>query len=252
MAAAGMIRVARRVLARSNACLRFRRACLGIAVVLAGVAIPVRAQTLGFLPETDFYVKINSSMRTDLEAKDDRDAGVSTQFSIGPSIQFSLKPLLRLKNVKAFDLDDAKQRPLVVELGYRTLTAPDKPITNRMETIVTTNFPLKFAFHLSDRNRADLDWQNGAFSWRYRNKVTLDRTFAIHSYHLIPYAAGEFYYTSQYSKWSTTALFAGCLFPVGKHVQFDTYYEHENNTGKKENKQDQYMGLAAHFFFSIR
>src|SRR5208283_2588106 len=123
------------------------------------------AQTLGFLPETDVYLKINSSIRMDLEAKDDRDAGASTQFAIGPTIQFSLKPLVRLKNVKTFDLDDAKKRPLIVELGYRTLTAPDKPITNRMETIVTTNFPLKFAFHFSDRNRADLDWQNGAFTW---------------------------------------------------------------------------------------
>jgi hypothetical protein len=27
--------------------------------------------------------------------------------------------------------------------------------------------------------------------------------------------------------------YAGCLLPVGKHVQFNPYYEHDNETGKK-------------------
>lgn len=57
------------------------------------------------------------------------------------------------------------------------------------------------------------------------------------TYHLIPYIAGEGYYESQYGKWSTTALYAGCLFPVGHHVQFNSYYKHENNTGKHPNQQ---------------
>jgi hypothetical protein len=66
-------------------------------------------------------------------------------------------------------------------------------------------------FGISDRDRADLGWKNGSFTWRYRNKLNLARTFAIHSYHFIPYVAAEPYYESQYGKWSTTSLFAGCL-----------------------------------------
>ena len=108
-----------------------------------------------------------------------------------------------------------------------------------MIPVVTFNFPMKAALHLSDRNRADLDWKDGQFTWRYRNKLTLERTLSIYSYHLIPYIAAEPYYASQYGKWSTTALFAGCLFPVGKHVEFNTYYEHENNTGKRPNQSGQ-------------
>jgi hypothetical protein len=41
------------------------------------------------------------------------------------------------------------------------------------------------------------------------------------------------------------------LFPVGKHVQFDSYFEHENNTGKRPNKQDEEVGLALHLYFSL-
>jgi len=119
-----------------------------------------------------------------------------------------------------------------------------------METIVTIHFPIRAGLLLIDRNRADLDWKAGGFNWRYRNKLTIERTLAVHSYHLIPYVAAEPYYTSQYRKWSTTALYAGCLFPVGKHV-VNAYYEHENNTGKKPNRRDNDIGFATYFFFSL-
>jgi hypothetical protein len=91
-----------------------------------------------------------------------------------------------------------------------------------MLAAMTSNFPVKAGFALSDRNRADLDWKGGKFTWRYRNKLTIDRTFSIHSYRLIPYVAAEVYYVNQYNKWSTTSLYVGGLFPPGKHIQFDS------------------------------
>ena len=56
---------------------------------------------------------------------------------------------------------------------------------------MTFNFSLAAGILLSDWIRADLDWKNGIFSWRYRNKLSLGRTFAIRSYHFIPYVAAE-------------------------------------------------------------
>lgn len=219
---------------------------------LASLAwLPARAQETQFLPEVDAHLTLNSMFRTYVEAKDDRDGGDPTQFAIGPSIQLYLKPLLKLKKVTAFDLNDAKSRFLVLETGYRYITAPDAPPENRMLTAVTFNFPLNAGFLVTDRNRADLDWKNGIFTWRYRNKLTMERTFAIHSYHFIPYVAAEPFYESQYNKWSTTSLYAGCLFPVGKHVEFNSYYEHDNNTGKHPNQQVNSAGLALYLYFSV-
>lgn len=190
-------------------------------------------------------------LRAYLEAKNDRDGGDPTQFTIGPSLQFYAKPLLKLKNVTTFDLDDTRSRFLVLETGYRYITAPDAVPENRMVTAATFNFPMGAGIRISDRNRVDLDWKNGVFTWRYRNKLTLGRTVAIRSYHFIPYVAVEPYYESQYGKWSTTSLFAGCLFPVGKHVEFNTYYEHDNNTGKHPNQQVNSAGLALYLYFSV-
>jgi hypothetical protein len=135
--------------------------------------------------------------------------------------------------------------------GYRSITAPNAAPENRMETIATFHLPLKAGFLISDMNRADLDWKNGGFTWRYENKLTVERTFSIRSYHFIPYIAAEPYYESQYHKWSTTALYAGFRFPVGKHVVFNTYYEHENNTGKSPNQRQNYIGLALYLYFSL-
>jgi|SRR5579862_9153700 len=222
------------------------------ALVLFSFAwVPLQAQQDQFLPEIDAYLKVNPLVRTYFQAKYDRGGGDPVQATIGPSAQFYLKPLLKLKRISAFDLDDAKRRPLVIEAGYRYITAPDAAPKNRLLLAATSNFPTKGAVLITDRNRADLDWKAGALYWRYHNKLTLERTFAIHSYHFIPYVAGEPFYLSQYGKWSTTSLYAGCLLPVGKHVQLNTYYEHDNNTGKHPNEQVNSAGLELNLYFSV-
>jgi len=83
------------------------------------------------------------------------------------------------------------------------------------------NVAMKGRLLISDRNRADLDWMSSTFSWHYRNRITIERPATIRRYHLSPYGSAEFWYTSQYAKWSTTSIFAGCMFPIGKHVDFN-------------------------------
>ena len=63
------------------------------------------------------------------------------------------------------------------------------------------------------------------------------------SYKPAPYVSGEFFYLSQYHKWSTTALYAGALFPVGKRFSLDAYYEHQNLTGERPNRQLNQLGV---------
>jgi hypothetical protein len=141
---------------------------------------------------------------------------------------------------------------LVFTVGYRYLPqANEGPATNRIEPVVTLNFPLKGKFLLSDRNRGDLDWQRGKFSCRYRNLFQIEKSLRLRSYHPSPYASVEFFYESQYSKWSNTAIYAGCLFPIGKHLEFNPYYEHQNNTGNSPNQQLNQLGLMLNVFFAV-
>jgi hypothetical protein len=211
------------------------------------------AQAVQLLPEIDTYVKLISDLRVSFQAKETREAGDPVQAEIGPSLDFYLKPWIHLKSATEFDLDDSKSRPLVFTVGYRYLPqANDAPATNRMEPVVTLNFPMKARFLLSDRNRADLDWKSGTFWWRYRNRVQIERTLRIRSYHPAPYGSAELFYDSQYGKWSDTAIYLGCLFPIGKHGEFNPYYEHQNNTGKRPNQQLNQLGLMLNLYSSVR
>jgi hypothetical protein len=72
--------------------------------------------------------------------------------------------------------------------------------------------------------------------------MQIERRLTIGSYHTAPYAAVEFFYQSHYSKWSDTAIHAGCMFPVGTLV-FDSYYERQNKTGKSPNQRLNQLGL---------
>jgi hypothetical protein len=155
-------------------CLPFSSPPGGRLVLVCLACLPSRAQETQFLPEIDAHLELNSMFRTYLEAKNDRDGG-DPQFTIGPSLQFYRKPLIKLKNVTTFDLDDTRSRFLVLETGYRYITAPDAAPENRMVTAVTFNY-LGAGIRISDRNRADLDWKNGSFTRRYRNKLNLART----------------------------------------------------------------------------
>lgn len=208
------------------------------------------AQETQFLPELDVYLKLNESVRLVGQAKDTREGGDPTQLAIGPSTELYTKPLVRLKRITSFDLDDAKSRPLVFSAGYRYLTG--SPSTNRMELAATSHFPMKFGLLLSDRNRSDLDWSDGKFKWRYRNKLEIEKPLAIGSYHPAPYSSVEVYYESQYQKWSTTEIYVGCLFPIRKRFEFDTYYEHQNNTGKSPNSQIHGIGLTLNIYLSAK
>ena len=79
-----------------------------------------------------------------------------------------------------------------------------------------------------------------------------ERNAKIRSYHLQPYASAEFFYESQYSKWADTAIYLGCFFPIGKHVEISPYYEHQNQTGSSPNQQYNQFGLIVNLYFAPR
>jgi len=229
----------------------FGRWWLALALFVLALDLAAAAQTSQFLPEVDAYYTLTPAVRVWLQAKETDEAGAPVTAEFGPSLDFFLKSLPLLSDITAHDNDDSKSRPFVLSIGYRYLPYPDSPPTNRMEPVLTLNAPLhKVRVLVSDRNRFDLDWQNGGFTWRYRNRLQLERTWQIRSYHLSPYASAEFYYESQYGKWADTAIYVGCLFPIGKHFELNPYYEHQNETGKSPNTLYDQFGLMLNMFFS--
>lgn len=230
-------------------CLRISRSCLVQVAVLVSLPCSAAAQVDQLVPEVDIHHKLNPDVRVYFQAKQTREGGLPITAELGPSVEIYLKRLSGLVDIRAFDKDDSKTQLLVFSAGYRYLPYPDAPSANRLEPYITINVGTKGRLLLSDKNRADLDWQNGDFSWRYRNRVTVERPFKIRSYTLSPYISAEPWYTSQYEKWSTVSIFVGCLLPLGKHFDFVPYYEHQNNSGKKPNQQLNQFGPVLKVWF---
>jgi len=226
----------------------FRKYCWGL--ILLALCPAAVAQIEQFLPEVDAYYGVKSDLRLWFQAKETFEAGDPVTAEFGPSLDFYLKARTLLSTITSEQNDDSKSRPAVFTIGYRYLPYPNSPPTNRLEPVLTFNLPTpKIKTLISDRNRFDLDWTNGAFTWRYRNRLQLQRTWRIGTYHVSPYAMAEFFYESQYSKWADTALYAGCYFPIGKHFDLNPYYEHQNQTGSSPNQQYNQFGLMLNIFY---
>lgn len=210
-----------------------------------------QAQLPEVLPQLDVYLKAKRWVQVYVQIEGEREDGNPVQMTVGPTAQFFLKPLLRLKKVTLFDLDDAKRRPLVIETGYRHITHPGESDENRWEDEVIFHLPLFASILMTDGNTADFDWQGGVYTWKYTQKITLERGLAIGHFRFIPGAQVSSDYQSQYAKFSSTSVEAKCNFPITKYIQLSADFEHQNNTGKKPNKQINNVGLGLHFYFSL-
>ncbi len=197
----------------------------------AGEATIVRAETaqFEFLPKIDAYKHFTEKIQGEFILSRTGDADTFNSIEVGPNFNISLRPLLRSKLLRT---NETSYKLLTLGVGYRYIANIDKPSENRGIVEITARFPLPARLQLSDRNRADLRVIQGQFSWRYRNRNILERSFAIHKYPITPYGQAEFYYNSQSDSWDKKIYQFGLNFPVHHRAELNPYYERQNNTSK--------------------
>ena len=117
-----------------------------------------------------------------------------------------------------------------MRLAYHVLPEADGNTEHRGIIEVTPRYYLPKGFLLSDRNRLDLRGTS-SFSWRYRNRLTLERDFKIGSRNFTPYGRAEAFYDITNGQWNRFAYSGGVFFPFAKHYEFEPYFERQNNSG---------------------
>lgn len=222
---------------------------IGVGLLFAVLAPSLAAQSFQSWPEVDTYLRLNSNVRASFYAALTRENATGSSAEIGPNIDFFLKPLVKLKRITVFEIDQAKDRPLMFRLGYRYMPSTDGTVEHRGIAEVTGRYPLIRGVLLSDRNRMEFRDLSGEFFWRYRNRLSAERTFAIHGYHFTPYLRAEVFYDDKYSKWSRTELTVGSTFPIGKHIELEWYYAHQNDTARPPNRQVDGLGYVLSMYF---
>lgn len=203
-----------------------------------------QAAQFEFLPQIDAYKHFTEKIQGEFVISRTADANTFSSIEVGPNLNISLRPILRNALLRR---NETSYKYLTFGVGYRYIGNIDKPPENRIIVELIARFPLPAKMQLSERNRADLRFIQGQFSWRYRNRVTLERSFTIHEYAVTPFSQAEFYYTSQSDSWDKQVYKFGFTLPVHPRAELSPYYERQDNTSKP--RYVNAFGLTAYLYF---
>jgi hypothetical protein len=185
-----------------------------------------QTQTQEF-PEIDTYAGLSTRYRLMFFVARTQDGSTVNSGKIGANFDVNFRPLLRRKLLTN---DPEKGNFLTLRIGYQYLDNLGKPNENRVPVELTSRFHLPWSLELAERNRCDLRVISDNFFWRYRNRLTLARSFSIRSFSFSPYARGEIFYVSQRGSWDMNTYSFGATFPIRKRFELEGYYERENTT----------------------
>jgi hypothetical protein len=187
-----------------------------------------------FWPEIDVYINLKPKIRLFL-------LGTASK-----SVEDG-----ELFNARAFEsqvgahVDYIPNNHVILRAGYRFGTSvgeTSEPFReHRLLTEQTLRKMLPGDLLLSDRNREDFRFLKGDFSFRYRNRVTIEREFQLKKRTITPYISGELFYDTRYDIWNRNRWAAGVqtsitrgplrkLLLPKRQIVLDLYYLRQNDS----------------------
>lgn len=204
-----------------------------------------------FWPEFDFYVRLNEKSRifAMYTATKQESLGTYADGQTGVHIDFyALEP----KRKRLFSyFDPSRSKTLMVRAGY-LFSRPKNNSGTATEHMATTEATarahLPHGFLLSDRNRADLRWVEGAPRHRYRNRLKFERSFRAGRFEVTPYAHGEVFYDFREREWTRLRYAGGAELALTKRIVVEGYFLRQNTWGSVPQFVNA-AGLAVQFHF---
>ena len=180
------------------------------------------------IPRIETFVGLTDRYRLMFRASQSTDGSTVNSAQFGPNLDINIRPLRRI----ILRTNNSENNTFVTfRVGYQYLKNLHRPDENRIPLQVTSRFHLPWSMELAERNRVDLRLINHLFSWRYRNRITIQRSFSVRLFSFSPYARGEAFYDSRQSGWTKNTYSFGSIFPVRRRFELEGYYERENTTG---------------------
>jgi len=206
-----------------------------------------------FWPEIDVYIDVKPKVRLYLLG------------TISKSVEDG-----EIRNAQGFEaqigahVDYIPNDHIILRAGYRFGTSvgdADEPYKeHRLLTEQTLRKLLPGELLLSDRNREDFRFVNGDFSFRYRNRMSIEREVDLFKGRTItPYVSAEIFYDTRTSAWNRNRLAAGfqqslrrgplrkMLLPK-RQLILDLYYVRQNDS-RSEIQHVNAIGAALAFYF---
>jgi len=170
------------------------------------------------------------------------------EWKVGGLLNLQLKPILTPHEP---DIDKNKEQHLVLSAGYQyseTIQSGPPSHEDRIIAQLTPQHRPGAGFFLADRNRVEFRWVNGKYSTRYRNQLTVERSFRGPGFRFTPYAWGELFYDSQTHSWNENRYAFGVQLPYKRRFMLDNYYQRQNCTTCNPEHLNVW-GLTLNFYF---
>jgi hypothetical protein len=221
-------------------------------------AVPASAQntysTNEFWPEASVFFTLPLNFRLIASAKRERDAEFKNT-EVGGDLEFSLhrfRPLLSLP----WEDEDATRKSLVtIRAGYKYKRSFEEtpPVhENRPDLEVTLRWLFRGDIVVSNRALWELRFVSGSpFSWRYRNRLRIEKDFKLHGYTFSSYIAAEPFYNASKSSWDRFRFSGGTVFPLGRRFAIEPYYLRQIVTDSQPRFTNA-LGLVAQVHWSKR
>jgi hypothetical protein len=165
------------------------RVSLFVLVLTGSLGVDARAQTTQVWPEVSTFVRLTDRMRLYFLATTVKESRDSTSGEFGPNLDIYVRAIAKRRHWAGFRLDESKNRTLLLRFGYRYLPSytGDDPVEHRGVFEATARYPLlRGGVLVSNRNRMDFRFIEGDYSWRYRNRLSVEREFSIGPVRLNP------------------------------------------------------------------
>ena len=236
----------------TRGCVGMRRTVMAALIVLCSVN-SAYAQSMQVWPEVGAYTRLNDTMRFYFLATTVKENKDSTEGEFGPNFDFYHRPLRNPTRFSGLPLDESKHRFLLLRVGYRYLHSfSDDPDEHRAVLEATARYPLVAGLLVSNRGRMDLRFIGAENSWRFRNRLSVEKELAIGRVRMTPYARGEVYYDSRFAEWSRTEWIGGAAFPLRKRLELEGYFSYQNDTSGDVNRQVSAIGAVLNLYFLNR
>jgi Protein of unknown function (DUF2490) len=208
-----------------------------------------------FWPEVDFYWKFATHLRLVEIAQSDRQLDepyTQPQFTTRLDIFVPrFRPLLFPRLVQT---NDERMQRITIGIGYlygHSLHTERTKIENRAFAEITLRWALLERILLSNRSRFEFRFVNGVYSWRFRDRVRLERDLSLHGHPFTVYISAESFYDSDPGDWNRFAYKSGLVIPFAKCFEFEPYYQRQvtlNTTPRNVNG----IGAVLHIYTGQR
>jgi len=236
---------------------RLRLFCASLlALSISGLLHPPLASSqekaqFQFWPEVDLYYRFDAQWRLFALASLTRAREVQyTDGQLAVHLDFSFYPIEPLLKVVATDFE--RYRAFLFRVGYAYSHSIGENSGDYLEHrgIAEASFriPVTGLILLSDRNRGEFRDINGAYSFRYRNRLRIERQTKTDFVTLTPYLSAEFYYDSRYEMWNRQQYTAGIEWTLSGGAILDTYYQRQNDSRSTPSAVNA-VGLSVTFFY---